>query len=402
MTVHIAHVAPITLSGTSPFLRVAPSLAIDASQMDFKTLAHDVFSSAGRTILSGPRLFDLKGFLKGKFLIDGMDVSRRLRTSEHSRHQRMVIPIAGYELSVSALGENWTLPINPDGNAIFAGKRVIFTLSKNNSLEWIRDWVMYYATNHGINGVLIYDNNSDAYTVDELAKALSDIEEVEIVIVPWPFKFGHGRRATGQQITRFAFCQRGAWENAHFRFLSRAAWVIDPDIDELLVFKGGSIARELALHPKSIGLSFNTRRISPVTWNADTQSTSFVDYFHSSAAYASGNPKWVIVPERVATRNKWLRVFLPEAVWETHRMAGLKKIHNSTTQYFAHFSAINTGWKDKKRHRESVAHDPSKHVLDDALVEHLLKAFPNRMKTSLSRFKAAMNRRPPAPGPIDC
>lgn len=396
MTVRVISIAPLALPESSPFSRVATSAAIDASQMDFKTIAHDVFTSEGKTILSGPRLFDLKGFLKGKFILDGVDVSRRLRTWEHPRHQRMVIPVTGREISISALGENWTLPINPDGNDIFAGKRVVFTLSKNNSLEWIRDWIVYYAVNHGVNGVLIYDNNSDAYSIDDMTHVLSDIQGVEIVIVPWPFKYGHGRRATGQQITRFAFCQRGAWENAHFRFLSKAAWVIDPDIDELLVIKDSTIDHQLALHPKSIGLSFNTRLILPVTWNTNTQVTSFPDYLYSDTRHASGNPKWILVPGRFANKRKWLRAFVPEAVWEQHKVKGLKEIHGSDTQYFAHFRAINTGWKHKERREHSMSYDPSKHLLDEALIEHLLKAFPERMNASLSQFKET----PPQDAPL--
>ncbi|MFO6421696.1 glycosyltransferase family 92 protein [Hylemonella sp. W303a] len=393
MALRIIPVSPIALPESSPELRVPPSKAIEASQMDYKTLAHDVFSSNGKTVLSGPRLFDLKGFLKGKFYIDGIDVSRKIRASEYSRHHRIHILHSGRELSISAFGHQWNLPINPDCNQIFAGKRVAFTLSKNNSLTWIRDWIIYYAVNHGVDGVLIYDNNSDAYTISEMTTALSDIKGVEIVIVPWNFKYGHARRASGGLITRFAFCQRGAWENAHFRFLSKAAWVIDPDIDELLVMKGTSIEKELASHRRSIGLSFETRNVKPITWSSDSQEKSFPDYFHFEKGERRGKPKWVLVPERISRKNSWLRAFLPEVVWEHHRIQGLKKIHNSESCYFAHFTHLTTGWKHSSRLIKQT-YDPQKHVFDQSLMDHLLKAFPEKMKAAITQFQTAVQIEP--------
>ena len=58
---------------------------------------------------------------------------------------------------------------------LFSNHRTIMTLSRNNELTWIRDWVQFNREYHGCNGVLIYDNNSDAYSINDICECLEHL-----------------------------------------------------------------------------------------------------------------------------------------------------------------------------------------------------------------------------------
>ena len=283
---------------------------------------------------------------------------------------------------MASLGESFQLAINPDCNNLFSGKKVLLTMSRNNNLQWIRDWVAFYAANHGINGVLIYDNNSDEYCLDELAETLAVFKKLEIVIVPWGFRFGPGRYPGGpdETLSDSKFCQLGGLEHARFRFLSQAAWVINADIDELLVARGGSIADDLALNPKSVGLSFKTQWVEALAGYGDgNRVKSFSDYFHfDRAASRSSHNKWIVVPSKVDEKNQWL----------VHGVKGISHADMGDMRYFAHFRGINTNWKSKRN--TPCRYNPARHEMDGALVGHMLKALPQKMKRSMNEFMTSV------------
>ncbi|HFM2595975.1 TPA: hypothetical protein ACG6Z2_004766, partial [Escherichia coli] len=95
--------------------------------------------------------------------------------------------------------------------------------SKNNDLNWIKDWIIFYRDQYNINGVLIYDNSSTVYTLDEMASFLSNENlGVEIVLVSWPFKYGPQGSDKDNLPWDSDFCQHGAMENAKVKYLKHA------------------------------------------------------------------------------------------------------------------------------------------------------------------------------------
>ncbi|MDT9170884.1 hypothetical protein RSW14_25105, partial [Escherichia coli] len=49
------------------------------------------------------------------------------------------------------------IAVQPSEVDIFAGRRVMFTQSRNNDIAWILDWVRFSRDVHGADAVLIYD-----------------------------------------------------------------------------------------------------------------------------------------------------------------------------------------------------------------------------------------------------
>lgn len=121
------------------------------------------------------------------------------------------------------------------GNDIFAGQRVLVTMSKDNEISWVRDWIRFHRRIHGATGVLIYDNNSTRYTSQELFDGLADLDIASLVVVPWPFKYGPQGLIQTNSHWDSNFCQHGGLEHARYCFLQKAVSFLNCDVDELIV-----------------------------------------------------------------------------------------------------------------------------------------------------------------------
>ena len=107
---------------------------------------------------------------------------------------------------------------------LFRDRKVLLTLSKNNELYWIGDWVRFFARRHGCDAVLFYDNSSTKYDVSEVYETIASIPRIEVVVVVnWPYKYGpQGTdRDVGPQKSPWdlAYSQPGVLEHARHRFL---------------------------------------------------------------------------------------------------------------------------------------------------------------------------------------
>ena len=85
------------------------------------------------------------------------------------------------------------LAAQPNLCELFRGKRVMVTMSKDNDLAWIRDWVEFHTRNHGCDAVLLYDNGSTQYEAAKLQEIVAAIPGVDAaLVVTWPFSYGPG------------------------------------------------------------------------------------------------------------------------------------------------------------------------------------------------------------------
>ena len=53
----------------------------------------------------------------------------------------------------------------------FAGRNCLMTLSRDNALDWIRDWAAFHVREHGADAVLFFDNGSTDYRPEEILAA---------------------------------------------------------------------------------------------------------------------------------------------------------------------------------------------------------------------------------------
>jgi hypothetical protein len=169
---------------------------------DFGTLFYDVFRGADPqdVMLIGPPLLNCAVLLDGlTFRLPGQTyVIAWTYVPGRSDYQpnfkiRLRHPALATadRLQIEAGGQRIEVQIQPNAGSRFAGRRMILTLSKDNPLPWVRDWVEFNLRVHQADAVLVYDNGSTAYGIMALEELLSGIPGIAASLaVPWPFPYG--------------------------------------------------------------------------------------------------------------------------------------------------------------------------------------------------------------------
>jgi tetratricopeptide (TPR) repeat protein len=269
----------------------------------------------------------------------------------------------------------------PNLCALFREHRTAVTLSRNNELTWIRDWVIFNQKYHGCDGILIYDNNSDAYGINDIYEYLEPIaEDMQIIILSWPFKYGVAdwRLPLSCGIADSLYCQTGMLEHARRRFLAHSSSVLNTDIDELVITEGGSSIFELVENSTTglLVLSGVWVENHPIRRRRASSRPRHRDFTCVSTGDQVGcETKWAVVPARVPNA----------AQWHVHRILGMSPSESRQLAELRHFKAINTDWTvDRSRSRDrrtsTEAIDPRCLRLDVDLQEALAKVFPEESR----------------------
>lgn len=346
-------------------------------RFDFRTLVYDAILDANQrhVRIVCPALLNLGGFMaEAKILAreSGRACPFTLRSLD--RQTQLLVPVPP---DTRTLDVDWPLgPVSlrcsPQNNELFAGERVIFTLSKNNRLEWIQDWIRFYRDVHGATAVLVFDNASTDYGTAALLDAIGELDGLRTaVVVDWPFKHGptgHGERKFWDS----NFSQLGAFEVARWRFLQRARSVVNCDVDELVVSKdGGSVFDHVERQRFGVtaffgdwvfGIEGVTRRPgegSPILFrDFDYVLKPRRSFKHGVVPYfpMRCRPKWAAVPSRCP----------PEAQWQVHAIAGWWPSRVVGSRFrFRHFREISSSWKYDRLGREPL--DLARHGKDPLL-----------------------------------
>jgi hypothetical protein len=278
-------------------------------------------------------------------------------------------------------GIECAIAVQPEMSDLLAGRRVLLAVSRDNPLNWVEDWAQFYAREHGADAVILYDNGSTLYSLDELADRLAAIEELaEVIVVQWPFRYGIG--GDGKR-PPYNFCQTGAIDHARRHFCSKAASVLSLDIDELIPRDGRSIFErvERSRHSAILfhGIWIEAPGIDDVSSAKQLRhrDCSFA-WREQLTALAEGrrNPlcrtKWVAVPARCGDGLEW---GVHEVYAATRGARLLRRWWRGGDQSLAyrHFRQINNGWKTD-RWRSSPDFE-SRCIPDTAMIESMARAF---------------------------
>ena len=342
------------------------------AQFDATTLFFDAFQCGdGRVVLLGPPLFNLApAFAAMRIQALPSQALCAFEIRHLDRHMQIWVsaPPATDRLRFSGpLGE-FEVAVAPAVPSPFRGRRVIFTLSKDNEIEWIRDWIRFNRDIHGADAVLIYDNDSSRYTAAELLAAVRSVGGIAAAaVVHWPFRYGpQGTLARG--LWDSDFCQLGAWEHARRRFLGDARSAMNSDIDELVLCEESASIFDRAERSRFGIVRYAGRwvvatetrdrgrlprhRDFDIALRPQMQRTRLLLKRDVVACF----PKWTLVPGRVPERTQW----------KVHTIGGWLPARLKTRDAsFRHFREIGGNWKYERTVRESF--DPARHVKDDAL-----------------------------------
>lgn len=359
---------------------------------DNTTIFYDVFTVGRKIFLIGPPLLNFMPILDTCTIFESntqKGTKVKVYTEHRDRSQLSWIDIPDNIKNVSKIcfdlsplqngKKDYVLSVSLEDeinfNELLKDSKALMTLQLNNPLVWIQDWATFYNRIHQVDTVIIYDNGSSAYTVQEIADTVSAVEGIKnICIIQWDFKYGPQGKPWGTDAPWDSdFCQIGALQDARLRFLGNSAGMINADIDELF-------------HPTESGINiFQTLETSGLStlnvegYNIEKNITSnmeneldtvprFYHFWEKKKSAVRGVRKWITKPSR------WTHAMNPTAHY----------IHNATYSpvksfSIGHYYSINTGWKVADRAANIGKMDSEALVSDACMLASLIKAFPNKI-----------------------
>lgn len=313
---------------------------------DFSTLCYDgFFTSRNRLRLSCPPPRNLTKFIVDddnrvfghettELVIDNQDRNTNFDITFREDLGKIKGPIP-----IKVGDQTQKISFNPVDRSTFKNRRVLLTISKNNDLRWIRDWLWYHTTFHRINAVLLYDNNSDRYSVQDIADLIASVPGIKAFkVVTWNFPFGLQHK--NEEFWDSDFCQYGMFEHARHMFLSDAETVTNLDIDELLYSETGQDIHKLVKQSRKGFLHYSGQWIDGVTDSGEIpDDASFAVYRYRHRDSKPSPKKWTASPRRNQQQQ-----------WRTHSAGSGKASHVFTDQFeFKHFRNITMQWRNRQR-----------------------------------------------------
>ena len=221
---------------------------------DDRTLFYDCFwhMDGKRILLVGPPPYGID--YKGATFVarpSGTQLTARL----HASISVMITELSGAPAGTTAIDatvarETLSLPVQSNSCADLAGRKLLFSINKNNELAWIREWVEYHARVHGTDAVILVDNGSTRYESRQILETISSVPGIVFAGVPsWPYKFGPLDKAMLEDHWA-RFLQIGSMSVILRRYGELAYGLLDCDVDELAGTHSGQSMYDLARSSK--------------------------------------------------------------------------------------------------------------------------------------------------------
>ncbi|WP_196259823.1 hypothetical protein [Pelagibacterium limicola] len=253
------------------------------------------------------------------------------------------VPAGTDAIAVDFAGIAFEMPVQPSLVERFRGRRLLFTMSKDNPVEWIAAWAQYHARRHGTDAIVFFDNGS-TYEPDHIARTLSEIEGIDdFVIFRWPYVYGAIDRAVIFNPYWTQFLQVSAMGLVLRRIAGAAEGMLNADIDELIETPTGESIYSIAARSAFGLVTMQGRWVEPAV-----APHARPPYLHGDFPYRLKDAparickarKWVIDPRRNWFGNLEVHPYMH---WIENRPHGSK--HQSADVFFWHFKGINTNWK---------------------------------------------------------
>jgi hypothetical protein len=313
-------------------------------------LAYDCFWHADgeRILIVGPPPLNLKrNWQAARFL--AMPSGTDLKAESFASESVMVTALAGAPADTTAIklaldGERFELNVQPNLSQALAGSRLLFTMSKDNDLDWIRSWADYHARRHGADAVLFFDNGSTRYGTGDVEETLLSVPGLHhVAVASWPFKYGSPDPAVLNNPFYTLFLQIASMSVALRRYGAKAHAILNCDIDELVHTPQGTTIFDLAAQsPKGL-VVMEGRFVEALTAVENPVHADFPMRLKDKKARRSSPRKWALDPNR-----DWVRELdvHPYMHW-IHGRPAFAKTQRPDIFYW-HFRGISTNWKDRR------------------------------------------------------
>lgn len=325
------------------------------SRFDYFTLFYDVFWSAPATEILAigppfPKPLMPERELGIVALPSGQVCPCRRFGNDHLLGQLAITaPTNTHSLMFSLADQHWVVAVQPNLSSLLAGGRALVTLSRNNRLEWIRDWAWFHAAEYGADTVVLFDNASIGYHAADVAAVLRTIPGLRHVLaIHQPAPYGDGIPPEGMPL------QRGMLNVAWRRLLAAAQWMLNLDIDELLILGEGIEVADLLARPEPV-VAFNRLNVTNATDGHNPVPPRHRHFWRLPPDVQPIAPKWLVEPERLPVA----------ATLHTHRVQQASTWNCPLQQGFiAHMLPLGSGWKlDRPRTAAAQADQAVDHPL---------------------------------------
>jgi hypothetical protein len=243
---------------------------------------------------------------------------------------------------------DYVMPIRQNFAGEFAGRRIMFTMSRDNDLDWIEEWARYHVVKQGVDAIVLFDNGSTRYGVEDIEQRLLGIAGLaKIAVLSWPYTYGAPDRAVLNNPYYTLFCQMGAMSVALRRFAPLAAGLLNCDIDELVETPEGTTIFDLLPRTSHGLIVMRGQYVEAVPGpglSADGRThRDFPFMLKDVKARQSRQKKWALEPMRpwVASLNVH-----PYMHWVRGRPWFSKAVPDGV--FYRHFRGISTNWKDRR------------------------------------------------------
>lgn len=286
-------------------------------------------------LITAPRFLNLwEPFRKG--LRQNNRKIRRVMRFTWLRCEQIFIPGPMGGLSMKLGKEQIEIPSRSSFADAFAGLNAMVAVSKNNHLDWIQEWAQFHVTDHRAQGVVLFDNGSTDYNVEDIGAALASVCGLErALIVSAPFPYGPADKSARLDVSP-RFFQTAMLNLARRDALDQARAVLSIDIDELIIGPEGASVYDAAVANRvgMVSIAGNWVYPSPETQSSAPQS---LHVFRAEPDQRT-NGKWCMAP-----RGLMSRLF----GWAVHKIGGLVQILFTRQDTFSliHCRAASTGWK---------------------------------------------------------
>ncbi|MEL6681937.1 MAG: hypothetical protein AAFQ09_04750 [Pseudomonadota bacterium] len=326
---------------------------------DWSTLVYDCFYDpiSDSIKLICPQILNFRElFLEADICIDGHKVEIASIDDIARCSVITLAPGHGNILTITHQLFGGTLVVGRSFVDEMADLNCVYTISRNNRLEWIIDWLRYSVEMHGLNAVVLSDNGSTDYGPKQLGEAIASVQGLKRAIIVHA-RFPFGPPAENRPSFRSLFLQTSLAELLRMRMFAKARAVLNTDIDELF-------------YSNSRQSIFDATVASPEGYvRADAQWVYANDLSgdyprHKDHAYvsASGEPKanrkWCIVPDGPLRGRQWMTHFI-----------GSRKDPVDPDFRMWHFRQVSTNWKNT-RNDDSIELER-----DDVLAEAMSRVY---------------------------
>ena len=323
-------------------------------------------------VLIGPPLYHTSNQLptKCKFTDDN-NVALSFRSFEMDRAGMTAINTTGWVNNLKMISNTETvIPVNRICED-FNDRYCMFTLQKDNPISWIKQWITYHHVNFGIDGILIYDNGSKGYSLDDLESQLQT-PGVVVKVVSWDMPYGpQGFDCNYYNTWDSDYAQSSMFEHAKRRYLSNAKIAINADVDELLAMSYSTLD-DVINHINQEGVAgycYKGRWIEPYdlannkpAYEVSLGDRQFIDYYCTDSRNIIGiGNKWMLIPGK-ALNSQWVVHSTGAAMRQNHDI------------YYGHYMPMNTNWSWD---RDGFDGDATGLVADEKLMNNLSKIRDN-------------------------